>query len=62
MGWAQLERLRGSLDPTTLFQTVPGIGPELAQRIHDTLGILWARSLVDEALATNGSIIFPHPS
>ena len=25
--WAQLERLRGSLDPATLFQTVPGIGP-----------------------------------
>src|SRR6185295_5764510 len=37
--WAQLERLRGSLDPATLFQTVPGIGPELARRIHDALGI-----------------------
>ena len=37
--WAQLERLRGSLDPATLFRTVPGIGPELAQRIHDALGI-----------------------
>lgn len=37
--WAQLERLRGSLDPTTLFQIVPGIGPELARRIHDTLGV-----------------------
>ena len=37
--WAQLERLRGSLDPATLFQTVPGIGPGLAQRIHDALGV-----------------------
>lgn len=37
--WVQLERLRGTLDPTTLFQTVPGIGPELAQRIHDALGV-----------------------
>jgi hypothetical protein len=37
--WAQLERLRGRLDPATLFQTVPGIGPELAQRIHGVLGV-----------------------
>ncbi len=37
--WTQLDRLRGSLDPATLFRTVPGIGPELAQRIHDALGI-----------------------
>ena len=37
--WSQLDRLRGSVDPMTLFRTVPGIGPELAQRIHDTLGI-----------------------
>ena len=37
--WAQLERLRGRLDPATLFQTVPGVGPELAQRIHGVLGV-----------------------
>ena len=37
--WAQLQRLRGSLDPAALFQTVPGIGPGFAQRIHDTLGV-----------------------
>ena len=37
--WSQLDRLRGSLDPMTLFRTVPGIGPELARRIHDTLGV-----------------------
>lgn len=37
--WAQLERLRGALDPEALFQTVPGIGPKLARRIHDQLAI-----------------------
>ena len=37
--WSQLERLRGGLDPARLFQTVPGIGPELARRIHDELHI-----------------------
>lgn len=37
--WAQLERLRGSLDPVHVFQTVPGIGPDLATRIHDELHI-----------------------
>jgi len=35
--WAQLERLRGSIDPVALFQTIPGVGRELATRIHDTL-------------------------
>ncbi|MDZ7753396.1 MAG: helix-hairpin-helix domain-containing protein [Gammaproteobacteria bacterium] len=37
--WAQLDRLRGTLEGTRLFQTVPGIGPELAERIHDELHI-----------------------
>lgn len=37
--WSQLERLRGTLDPATLFRTVPGIGPELAERLHDTLNV-----------------------
>jgi putative hydrolase len=37
--WAQLQRLRGALEPTKLFQTVPGIGPELAERIHDNLSV-----------------------
>jgi putative hydrolase len=37
--WAALERLRGSLEPEKLFQTVPGIGPRLAQLIHDELGV-----------------------
>jgi putative hydrolase len=37
--WSQLDRLRGTLDPVRVFQTVPGIGPALAQRVHDTLGV-----------------------
>jgi putative hydrolase len=37
--WTQLERLRGSLEPEALLQTVPGIGPALARRIHDELDV-----------------------
>jgi DNA polymerase/3'-5' exonuclease PolX len=37
--WSQLERLRGALQPEQLFQTLPGIGPELAARIHGELHI-----------------------
>jgi putative hydrolase len=37
--WSQLERLRGTLDPVHLFQSTPGVGPRLAQRIHDTLNV-----------------------
>jgi hypothetical protein len=37
--WSQLERLRGSLQPENLLQTVPGIGPALAKRIHDDLHV-----------------------
>lgn len=37
--WAQLERLRGTAEPGALFQTVPGIGPGLAERIHEHLHI-----------------------
>lgn len=35
--WSQLDRLSGTLEPEQLFQTVPGIGPQLAARIHDEL-------------------------
>ncbi|HSO06618.1 MAG TPA: helix-hairpin-helix domain-containing protein [Pelomicrobium sp.] len=37
--WSQLERLRGAVDPVQLFQTIPGIGEDLARRIHDTLDV-----------------------
>lgn len=35
--WSQLERLEGALEPARLFQTLPGIGPVLAAKIHDEL-------------------------
>jgi putative hydrolase len=37
--WSQLERLRGALDPERLFQSIPGVGPQLARRLHDTLHV-----------------------
>ena len=37
--WSQLDRLRGLAEPEQLFQTIPGIGPELAERIHDELHV-----------------------
>ena len=35
--WTLLDRLRGEVDAVKLFQSVPGIGPELAKRIHQNL-------------------------
>lgn len=37
--WSRLDRLRGELDAERLFQSVPGVGPALAERIHDRLHI-----------------------
>ena len=33
--WSQLDRLRGELAPERLFQTLPGIGPILAERLAE---------------------------
>jgi putative hydrolase len=52
--WSKLERLRGTLDPEHLFQTVSGIGPELARRIHDALDIDTLEGL--EAAAHDGRL------
>lgn len=37
--WGLLERLRGEVEPEKLFQTIPGVGPELAERLHDELHV-----------------------
>lgn len=37
--WPMLDRLRGESRPEVLFQTLPGVGPDLAQKIHDTLHV-----------------------
>jgi hypothetical protein len=52
--WSQLERLRGAADPEMLFTTIPGIGPDLARRIHDRLGIETLEAL--EAAAYDGRL------
>ena len=52
--WAQLERLRGAVDPVSLFTTVPGLGRELARRIHDELDIETLEAL--EAAAWDGRL------
>jgi putative hydrolase len=36
---SRLERLRGELAPEQLFQSLPGVGPELAAAIHDELHV-----------------------
>ncbi len=36
---ALLDRLRGDTGSVDVFETVPGLGRELARRIHETLGI-----------------------
>ena len=36
---SQFDRLRGESSPETLFRSLPGIGPELAQLIHETLHV-----------------------
>ena len=38
-GWNQLDRMRGATEPEKLFTAIPGVGPELAERIHDALGV-----------------------
>lgn len=52
--WSQLEHLRGTLDPVRLFQVVPGIGPSLAEQIHNTLHIDTLEEL--EAAAFDGRL------
>ena len=52
--WNQLERLRGTLEPMQLFQSVPGIGPQLAQRAHEALHIDTLEAL--EAAAHDGRL------
>jgi hypothetical protein len=36
--WRFLERLREATGPAELFRVIPGIGPALARRLHETLG------------------------
>lgn len=55
---SRLDRLRGSADPEVLLQTVPGIGRELARRIHDELHVETLEGL--ETAAHDGSLARLH--
>ncbi len=48
---SRLESLKGASDPVALLQTVPTVGPELAQRIHDRLHVDSLEALENEARA-----------
>lgn len=37
--WSQLDRLRGDADADAVFRTIPGVGPELARRLHEALDV-----------------------
>ncbi|MGO8921184.1 MAG: helix-hairpin-helix domain-containing protein [Stellaceae bacterium] len=52
--WAQLGRLRGTLEPEERFRTIPGIGPQLAKRIAEELHVDTLESL--EAAAHDGRL------
>jgi putative hydrolase len=52
--WVQLQRLRGTLDPVHLFQSVPGIGPKMAEQINERLHIDTLEAL--EAAAYDGHL------
>ena len=52
--WSLLDRLRGQATPEQLFRTLPGIGPELARRIHDELHVDTLEAL--ETAAHDGSL------
>jgi hypothetical protein len=49
-----LERLRGESEPVRLFRSIPGIGPRLAARLHDELGLATLEEL--EAAAHDGRL------
>ena len=52
---SMLDRLRGETDPVKLLESIPGIGPALAERLHRELGI---DSLADlEAAAHDGRLV-----
>ena len=52
--WAQLERMRGMLDPEIAFQNIPSIGPTFARLIHEHLHIDTLEAL--EAAAHDGRL------
>ena len=52
--WAQLERLRGAMEPEALFRTLPGVGPRLARGLAEDLELGTLEAL--ELAANDGSL------
>lgn len=52
--WALLDRLQGEVTPETLFETIAGIGPTLAHRLHTALHVETLEDL--EAAARDGRL------
>lgn len=55
---AQLERLRGALDPAAVFRAIPGVGATLADRLHHELHVDTLEAL--EAAAHDGRLAAMH--
>lgn len=55
---AQLERLRGALDPAAVFRAIPGVGATLADRLHHELHVDTLEAL--EAAAHDGRLAATH--
>ncbi|MCB0322949.1 MAG: hypothetical protein KDD69_05225 [Bdellovibrionales bacterium] len=56
--WFNLELVRDRSAPISLFQSLPGVGPELAKRIVDTLAV---QTLEDLEIAVHSERIFAVP-
>jgi hypothetical protein len=52
--WGFLDHLEGSATPEELFQTIPGVGPQLARRLHERLNIRTLEAF--EAAAHDGRL------
>lgn len=53
-GWSRLDRLRGEAGVEAVFKTIPGVGDQLAHRLHDELGADSLEAL--EAAAYDGRL------
>lgn len=52
--WQRLEHARGDSDPESLLQQIPGVGPELARELHESLGAETLEAV--EAAALDGRL------
>jgi hypothetical protein len=55
--WTYLEHLRGAAEPQEVFCTIPGVGPILAKRLHETLHVDTLEQLEAALLETSASSV-----